>query len=718
MAEFKTNYINRELSWLDFNLRVLEEAYEMENPIMERLRFLAITASNLDEFFMVRIAGVKQQVESGYTKKDESGYTPEELFAALLDKTRAFVEKQYTCLQNHILPELKKQGISLIRPEDMTMRQKKFVTEYFDSVIFPVLTPIAVDQDRPFPRLAGKGLNIAVRLKKKGKDENAYAVVPVPSNLSRFLEIPGKNGRKFMLLEDIIIFRMDAMFEAHRIKACVPFRITRNADVEMDDEAPDLLSEVQKFIKKRKSGRPVRLEIPRKYDVETRDFLMKRLKMKKNEIFKVPGPVDLTLFAKFANLGADTPLCFEPITPVDPPADFWGYEDIFEAIRERDRMVSHPYESFNSVVAFVDAAAQDEQVLAIKQTLYRVSGNSPVIAALIRAAQRGKQVTVLVELKARFDEENNVGWAKKLEKAGCHVIYGIPGLKTHCKILSVVRQEGDRIRSYLHMATGNYNDSTAKLYTDIGMFTCREEFAADAAALFNMLTGYAGAPRYRHFVVAPDEMRDFFEREIQNEIANAQQGRPCGITAKINSLVDTGIIEMLYQASQEGVPIRLLVRGICCLIPGKEGLSEHITVHSIVGQLLEHSRIFRFENGGQPKIWLGSADWMQRNLNRRVELVFPVKDTRLVKRVEKMLDVMFSDNVNTRIMQADGTYRMQNRAEDEEPRNSQRIFSELAQRAQKNARRAAAARERRKRRNAGAGDVNANAAQRHEKNSL
>lgn len=696
MPAFRTNFINRELSWMDFNLRVLEEACEKENPIMERLRFLAITASNLDEFFMVRVAGIKQQVESGYKQKDASGYTPQALLDELLAKIRDFTEKQYQCLFDQILPELKEKGFSLIRYEELGSRQKKFINGYFDSVIFPVLTPIAVDDDRPFPRLLGKSLNIAVRLKKKGKNDSDYAVVPVPSNLKRLLEIPGKNARTFILLEDVIINRMDALFEAHRIKACLPFRITRNADVEMDDEAPDLLNEVQKFIKKRKSGKPVRLEIPVKYDVEIRDFLVKRLKIKKSDIFKIPGPVDLTMFGKFANLGAGTELCFAPIIPVDPPADFWGYDDVFTAIRERDRMVCHPYESFNSVIAFVDAAAQDEQVLAIKQTLYRVSGNSPVIAALIRAAQRGKQVTVLVELKARFDEENNVEWAKKLEKAGCHVIYGIPGLKTHCKILSVIRQEGDRIRSYLHVATGNYNDSTAKLYTDIGMFTCREDFAADAAVLFNMLTGYKGSPRYRSFVVAPDDMRDFFEKQIQKEIANAQQGKPCGITAKINSLVDTNIIEQLYRASGEGVRIRLLVRGICCLIPGVPGLSENITVHSIVGQLLEHSRIFIFENNGQPQIWMGSADWMQRNLNRRVELVFPVLDNRLMKRVMQMTEIMFSDNINTRLMQPDGTYQMRKRKAGEEAVNSQRIFSELAQKNQNMAKRTMAARKKRK----------------------
>lgn len=686
MSDIQKRYINRELSWLDFNYRVLEEAQRDCNPILERFRFLGITASNMDEFFMVRIAGVKQQVDEGYKKTDESGYTPRALLEELYKRTEQFSSWQYACLWGQLYPTLKERDIFFLRIEDLNGKQKKFVREYFDSVVFPVLTPIRVENDRPFPRLSGKSLNIAVRLKKKGKGECDFAVVQVPSNIRRFLELPSNKGRAFIFLEDIILQHMDALFDARRIKACAPFRITRNSDVEIDDEAPDLLEEVQKSIKKRKSGKPVRLEILRKCDVEIREFLVRRLHMKKSEVCKVEGPIDLTVFSKFAGIKTEENMCFTPIVPVDPPADFVGYEDDFyRAIRERDRLVYHPYESFRVVVHFVKNAAMDPDVLAIKQTLYRVSGHSPIIEALIRAAQNGKQVTVLVELKARFDEENNVGWAKKLEKAGCHVIYGIPGLKTHCKILSVVRREGDKIRNYIHMATGNYNDTTANLYTDMGMFTCDEGIARDVAALFNMLTGYAGTPQYKKLVVAPKYMRDFFEKMIEKEIANAQAGIPSGIAVKVNSLVDPGIIELLYRASGEGVPIRLIVRGICCLLPGKNGLSENIEVHSIVGQLLEHSRIFRFENGGDPQFYIGSADWMQRNLNRRVEVVFPIEDKRLKKRMETIFELMWKDQHNTRVMDADGSYQLLETAAERAENNSQRQLSDLACASQKRA---------------------------------
>lgn len=676
-------YINRELGWLDFNCRVLEEARRDSNPILERFRFLGITASNMDEFFMVRIAGVKQQVDEGYKKADESGYTPQVLLEELYKRTENFSQMQYACLRDRLYPALIENGIKFLGIQELSRKQKTYVREYFDSVVFPVLTPIRVEDGRPFPRLLGKSLNIAVRLKKKGKNDCDFAVVQVPSNIQRFVELPSSKDRAFIFLEDVILRHMDALFDAQRIKACAPFRITRNSDVEIDDEAPDLLEEVQKSIKKRKSGRPVRLEILKKCDVEIREFLMRRLHLKKAAVCKVEGPIDLTVFSKFAGISTEENMCFAPIVPVMPPADFVGYaDDFYGAIRKRDRLVYHPYESFDVVISFIKHAAMDPNVLAIKQTLYRVSGHSPIIEALILAAQNGKQVTVLVELKARFDEENNVEWAKKLEKAGCHVIYGLPGLKTHCKILSVVRREGDKIRNYIHMATGNYNDTTANLYTDMGMFTCREDIARDVAALFNMLTGYAGVPQYKKLVVAPKYMRDFFEEKIDNEIANAQAGLPCGITAKVNSLVDPGIVDLLYRASGEGVPVRLIVRGICCLLPGKKGLSENIEVHSIVGQLLEHSRIFWFENDGKPQVYIGSADWMQRNLNRRVEVVFPVVEKQLIKRIKRILALMWEDKHNTRVMQPDGSYQLYPLQEGESENNSQRQLSGMAVEAQ------------------------------------
>lgn len=651
---FRLPYNNRELSWMDFNSRVLEEAFEKENPVMERVKFLAITASNLDEFFMVRVAGLKAQVNSGYKEPDPAGLTPTMQLEQLSKKIRCFVDKQYSCLNRSLLPVLKKNKITFLHPQELNERQKSHIDSYFQKVLFPVLTPLAVDRSRPFPLLANKSLNIAVRLTKDG--ESNFAVVQVPSILPRFLELPGTDGHAYVLLENIIIYKLQELFELHELEAACPFRITRNADLEIDEEAEDLLIEIQRSIKRRRRGRPVRVEVAQKCDPATLEFLTDMLEITPDEIYEISGPIDLTFFTKFASQPDFEKLCFEPIVPINPPVDFWGYDDPFEAIREKDRMVHHPYESFSAVVDFIKKAAEDRDVLAIKQTLYRVSGNSPIVAALIRAAENGKQVTVLVEIKARFDEENNIVWAQKLEQAGCHVIYGLAGLKTHCKILLVVRREEDGIRRYLHMGTGNYNDSTARFYTDIGLFTCRDSFGSDASSLFNTLTGYSRPPEYKKMVVAPLGMRTFFEHMIENEIANAKKGLPCGIIAKVNSLVDPGIIEMLYRASQAGVPIKLIVRGICCLIPGISGISENITVVSIVGQLLEHSRIFKFENAGNPKVFIGSADWMQRNLDRRVELAFPIEDEALKNRVFDVLDLMLSDNVNARIQQSDTTY--------------------------------------------------------------
>ncbi len=654
MKEAAVPYNNRELSWMDFNARVLEEALEKDNPLMSRINFLAITASNLDEFFMVRVAGIVEQVDSKYTTPDASGLTPQAQLRLLSEKIHAFTERQYSCLHRSILPAMRRKDIVFLTPREMNETQLRHINDYFNKTLFPVLTPLAVDRSRPFPLLANKSLNIAVRLQKDG--ESNFAVVQVPSILPRFLELPCDNGRAFVLLENIIIEKLDQLFELHRIEAVCPFRVTRNSDLEIDEESEDLMLAIEKSIKKRKRGRPVRLELLQRCDAETKSFLVDMLEVSDQEIYEIPGPVDLTFLSKFCGLPGFEEMNFAPIRPVDPPADFWGYDDIFEAIRDKDRMVHHPYESFNVVVRFVQTAAEDPDVLAIKQTLYRVSGNSPIVAALIRAAENGKQVTVLVELKARFDEENNINWARKLEQAGCHVVYGLSGLKTHCKVLLVVRREEDGIRRYVHMGTGNYNDSTARLYTDIGMFTCRESFGADASSLFNVLTGYSRPPEYNKMVVAPDGMRRFFERMIKNETENAKKGLPSGITVKVNSLVDPEIIALLYEASQAGVPVRLIVRGICCLIPGLTGISENITVISIVGQLLEHSRIFRFENGGMPKIYMGSADWMPRNLDRRVEVVFPVEDEQLRQRAFSILELMWNDTVNARVQSSDTSY--------------------------------------------------------------
>ncbi len=673
-------YLNRELSWLDFNSRVLEEAFEKENPVMERVKFLSITESNLDEFFMVRVAGVMDKMHSKADEKDASGMTSAQLFPKLAEKIRHFVKKQYSCLHRSIIPALKKCKLRFLKIKELNKSQKQIVDEYFHKFMFPVLTPLAVDTSRPFPLLANRSLNIAVRL-VNDYEEDIFAVVQVPSILPRFLEVPSDSGRAFVMLEDIIISHLSELFELYRIQASCPFRITRDSDLDIDEDADDLLVEIEHSLKKRQRGDPVRLELISKCDDALKDFLINMLAVEKEIIHEVSGPLDLTFLNKFAGID-DIPdeLKFKPITPVNPPADFFGYDDIFAAVREKDRMVHHPYESFESVIRFVNQAANDKDVLAIKQTLYRVSGNSPIVAALIKAAENGKQVTVLVELKARFDEENNIGWAKKLEKAGCHVIYGLAGLKTHCKILLVVRREEDGIRRYLHMGTGNYNDITAHFYTDIGLFTCDEKFGEDASSLFNVITGYSTPPVYHKMKVAPTGLRTFFEDMIKRETENAQNGSPSGITAKINSLVDPDIIRLLYQASQAGVKITLIVRGICCLVPDIKGISENITVHSIVGQLLEHSRIFIFENGGQPEIYMGSADWMQRNLDKRVELVFPIEDSDLIKRSFKIIETLKKDILNTRIQRSDATYELLDRR-GKKVHNSQREFSEMAKKA-------------------------------------
>lgn len=672
----KIPYNNRELSWLDFNIRVLEEALKKENPVMERLKFLGITASNLDEFFMVRVAGLMEQIHSDYREKDPSGFTPKQQLEKINEKIHLFLSRQYKCYQKSIIPVMEEKGIIFLKVEDLNNKQHDYVNDYFDKIIFPVLTPLAVDKSRPFPFLANKSLNIAVRLNGKNQETN-FALIQVPSILPRFLELPTERGKAFILLEEIIISKLEKLFDTCEIKAWCQFRVTRNSDLDIDEDAEDLLIEVQKSIKKRKRGKPVRLEILKKCDPKTKKFLVDMLDVERPDIYEVPGPIDFTFFTKFADMDGFENLKFDPIVPVDPPADFYGYNDIFLAIRQKDRLIHHPYESFNTVINFVKQAAEDKNVLAIKQTLYRVSGNSPIIAALMKAAENGKQVTVLVELKARFDEENNIIWAKKLEKAGCHVIYGVAGLKTHCKVLLIVRKEDDGIRRYLHLGTGNYNDTTAKLYTDIGFFTCRETFGMDASSLFNTLTGYSKPPEYNKLIVAPNSMRSFFEKMIENEIDNAQKGLISGITIKANAIVDYKIIKLLYKASLAGVKVNLIIRGICCLIPQVEGISENISVISIVGQLLEHSRIYKFECAGEPQIFLGSADLMPRNLDRRVELIFPVEDADLKERILQILDICLNDTTNAQTQRSDTKYvSVGKRVRDKV--NSQKLFYKLA----------------------------------------
>ena len=691
----KEYFINRELSWLEFNRRVLLAGTRKGTPVLERGRFLSITGSNLDEFFMVRVAGVYTNYH-GKTifKPGADGLSAKELYPLLAEKIHEFTAEQYAYLNNELYPRLAGEGLYFVSPEDLTKPEEKFIDDYFREIMFPVLTPLAIDRSRPFPFLANRTLNIAVRLspfaadekgenpakkggkskKKKEKEDdktaNAWfiAVVQVPNLLPRFVEVPQeKKGapRKFVLSEDIIKRGLPQLFEGYEILGTQVFRITRDSDLDLDeDNAENLLVEIEEYIRRRKRGRPIRLELsrdtdkgPLNGDKKIRAFLAQSLEMDEYSIYELDGPLDLTFLGKFAGIKGGEHLCFAPIVPLSPPADFAGETDIFAAIAQRDRLVFHPYESFNIVLSFIAAAAEDENVLAIKQTLYRVSGNSPIVASLIRAAELGKQVTVLVELKARFDEENNIIWARKLEKAGCHVVYGLPGLKIHCKIALVVRREEDGIRRYVHMATGNYNDATARIYTDMGLFTCREPFGADASNLFNVLTGYSVPQRYNKIIPAPQNIRPFFEEHIEREIENARIGLVASITIKVNSLVDASIISLLYKASAAGVQIRLIVRGICCLIPNRDKVSENIEVKSVVGQFLEHSRIFRFENGGSPKIYLGSADLMPRNLDGRVEIVFPIDNDAIKKRIENILDTLVKDNVNSYAMQSDATYR-------------------------------------------------------------
>ena len=656
-GKHKFPYTNRELSWLDFNFRVLDQAFKNENPVAERLKFLGISASNLDEFFMVRVAGVMDKALEKSKKQDYSGLTPKQQLLKTTLKIKEFLKRQYFCLEENIKKTLKNIGIAFVDNfKKLNIPQKEEVNSYFENTLFPILTPLAVDKSRPFPQILNKTLNIIARLEKNGKSN--FAVVQVPNALPRFLELKNKkdNNITFILLEDIIIQKIEKLFEPYKVKAAFPFRVTRNSDLNIDEAKENLIVAVQKSIKKRKRGTPVRLEIFKNNDLKTKKFLMNILNVPNSDVYEIPGPIDLTFLSKFSELEILDDYRFSEMKTKNPPKDFKDCKDIFAHIKKGDRLVHHPYESFDIVLDFIKKASVDENVISIKQTLYRVSGKSLIIDSLIKAAENGKQVTVLVELKARFDEENNIIWAKKLEQAGCHVIYGLPGLKTHCKLLLIVRKEEDKMVRYVHMSTGNYNDFTAKNYTDIGFFTCKESFGEDVSALFNLLTGYSKPKKYNKLIVAPDNMKSFLKKKILNEIENKKKNLKSGIAIKVNALVDIDIIKLLYKASSAGVKIDLIVRGICCLVPGIKEFSENITVHSIVGRFLEHSRIYKFENGGEPLFFLGSADLMPRNLERRVEIIFPVEDEHLKKRLSNILETVLEDTVNRKIQLSNTFY--------------------------------------------------------------
>lgn len=658
------NYVNRELSWIEFNYRVLSEARDKSLPLFERLKFLSITSSNLDEFFMVRVASLKDLVHANYTKPDIAGMTPGEQLEKISKKAHELVSVQYSTYNRSIIPALHQNGLNVLDGyEDLTPQQEEYVDKYFKENVYPVLTPMAVDSSRPFPLVHNKSLNIAALLKKKkGGKELEFAMVQVPAVLPRIVELPvtvaedGRENHNVILLEEIIEKNMQSLFLNYDIITAHPFRIMRNADLTIDEEeAVDLLEEIQKQLKRRQWGEVIRLEIEEKMDKRLLKILKKELAVSSEDIFEINGPLDLTFLMKMYGMSGFERLK-NPLYQPQPVPELMNDDDIFTNIRKGDILLHHPYETFDPVVNFVRAAAKDPSVLAIKQTLYRVSGHSPIIAALAEAADNGKQVSVLVELKARFDEENNIIWAKKLEKAGCHVIYGLVGLKTHSKITLVVRREEDGIRRYVHLGTGNYNDSTAKLYTDCGMFTCNPLYGEDATAVFNMLSGYSEPLSWNRLAVAPLWLRDTMLRRIRREKENAENGKKAHIIAKMNSLCDKEIIAALYEASCAGVKIELIIRGICCLKAGVAGLSENISVRSIVGNFLEHSRIFYFENNGSPKLYMGSADWMPRNLDKRVEIVFPVEAETVREQVMHILEVQLADNVKAHILQPDGSY--------------------------------------------------------------
>lgn len=676
-------YNNRELSWLRFNERVLEEAIDDRNPLLERLKFIAIFSSNLDEFIMVRVAGLKDQVKANYNKpENKSGLTPKEQLKKIASLNHLIVKLQDRLYTETLLPLLDEEGLQFLAIEQCNHQQLQFLEDRFDTYIFPVLTPMAIESHRPFPMLLNKSLNLAVLLSRPNQKKDKLAIVQVPSVLTRFIQLPTSSQKnEFILLEDVISHFINKLFKDFTVLSVSPFRITRNADLTIHEEgARDLLREIEKELKKRKSGAAVRLEMQvGKMSESVLSFLLDILELKPIDIYALNGPLDLSFLFKFyADISTEYDYLVNETLIPQPPEDLVSDENIFDAILKKDIFLHHPYESFQPVIDFIANAADDPTVLAIKQTLYRVSGDSSIIDALARAAENGKQVTVLVELKARFDEENNIQWAKKLEKSGVHVIYGITALKTHSKITLIVRYHKDQIQRFVHLGTGNYNDSTAKLYTDMGLLTCDEKFGDDATNFFNNLSGFSEKPKWNYFSTAPYEIRDTFLRLIEEEIEHHKEKGNGKIIAKMNSLTDKPIIIKLYQASQAGVKINLIIRGICCLRPQIEGVSENITVTSIVDRFLEHSRIFYFHHGGKNAIYLSSADWMTRNMEKRIEILFPIFDKQIKKRIIEILEITLKDNLKARQQAKDGSYTYIKKAEAEVEIQSQLVFYQMA----------------------------------------
>ncbi|MDL4841839.1 RNA degradosome polyphosphate kinase [Aquibacillus rhizosphaerae] len=677
-------YNNREISWLDFNKRVLEEAFDNNNPLLERFRFLAIFTSNLDEFFMVRVAGLKDQVKAGFNKMDnKSGLTPKQQLERISQLNHQLVEEQYNAFDQMQDP-LNREGISILSIDSLSHHELAKLEEYFDEHIFPVLTPMAIDAYRPFPMLLNKSLNIAVVLEKQDDYidlKRKTAIVQVPALLDRYININDNN--EYVFLEDLIGFFIHKFFKGYQVLSITEFRITRNADMTIHEEgARDLLKEIEKELKKRKWGSAVRLEVRKeKYDQNIVEFLLHVLEIHKGDLYYIKGPLDLSFLFKFYNdLFIDHDhLVFQTLIP-QAPRDIEPKESVFEAAKKRDIFLHHPYESFVPVIDLVVEAADDPDVLAIKQTLYRVSGDSPIIAGLKRAAEKGKQVTVLVELKARFDEEKNVQWAKELEKSGCHVIYGMNALKTHSKITLIVRRRFGKIERFVHLGTGNYNDQTANFYTDMSLITTKRKFGVDATNFFNYLSGYTETPKFHHIAMAPFDIRSNLIKYINDEIQFHKTNGNGRIIAKMNSLTDKPLIKKFYEASQAGVKVDLIIRGICCLRPGIKDISDNIRVHSIVGRFLEHSRIYYFHHNGEEKIFLSSADLMTRNMVKRVEILFPIYEGAIKSRIKKTLLIMLQDNVKTRVQLNNGNYRHIYPESDNEVIDSQMVLYNMAYR--------------------------------------
>ena len=652
-------YYSRELSWLEFNDRVLEEAIDPRNPLLERLKFLAIYSTNLDEYFMIRVAALKQQIAAEVHKRSNDGRLPAEQLTAVSERLRTSLERFSELLCDELLPALAAEGIAIRRYDELAQDDRLALKRFFDERVFPVLTPLAVDQGHPFPYISNLSLSLGVELHELTPEGPVrfFARVKVPSSLSRLVPVGAPEGRKhFVALEDVIAHNLDALFPGMDVRASYCFRVTRDADLDLqEDEADDLLRAIESELRKRRFGEPVRLEVEADMPEHLREMILEALSLGEVDLYAIDGMLGTSDLWSLANL--DRPdLHDPPFTPAIPKR-LVGEQDIFAAIREGDILLHHPYESFDPVVQFLKAAAADPDVLAIKQTLYRTSGNSPTVAALVEAAENGKQVAALIELKARFDEENNIHWARNLERVGAHVVYGFAGMKVHAKVILVVRNEPEGIRRYVHIGTGNYNDKTAKIYTDLSLFTCRPEIGEDVTHLFNRLTGFSKSTKYKKLLVAPTTMRAGFVELIEREAEHARDGRPSGIVAKLNAISDARMVQSLYAASQAGVPIELIVRGMCELRPGIPGVSETIRVRSIVGRFLEHSRIFCFTNGGEREVYIGSADWMGRNLDRRVETIVPVLDPVLRETIcTGVLDILERDNCKTRWLRPDGTY--------------------------------------------------------------